>query len=170
MTICARLFACLVFSTALLAAVGDPVDAASPQMARLIGKMKQDLGGAMEHTAVLRDEISHGPVQVSTGADPFDPMDIAGISDGGFGVTLANLRRAGDALSVRLDELNKTYRDPASFDRSETLLIMRMELTSLLWSIEELGREDPGVDREAALVRIEENLTQLDRAIVRSGE
>ncbi|MCB2010226.1 MAG: hypothetical protein KDF64_06450, partial [Geminicoccaceae bacterium] len=76
---------------------------------------------------------------------------------------------AGDALGERLGELNRTYRDPASLDRSETLLMMRMELTSLLWSIDELARDDFAADREAALMRIEENLSQLDRAITRSG-
>lgn len=164
-----RMLALLVIPALLLVCGTGVADAASPQMARLLGKMKQDLGGAMEHTAVLRDEISHAPVKASVEPDTPGPMDIAGISDGGFNVSLANLRRAGDALGERLGELNRTYRDPASLDRSETLLMMRMELTSLLWSIDELARDDFAADREAALMRIEENLSQLDRAITRSG-
>ncbi|MCB2010227.1 MAG: hypothetical protein KDF64_06455, partial [Geminicoccaceae bacterium] len=69
-----RMLALLVIPALLLVCGTGVADAASPQMARLLGKMKQDLGGAMEHTAVLRDEISHAPVKASVEPDTPGPM------------------------------------------------------------------------------------------------
>jgi len=154
----------------ILAASTMSAQAVSPQMAGLIGKMKRDLGGAMEQTAVLRNEIDQAPASITPVSfdDGIDVTDLAGISDGGFQVMVAGLRRTSAALNERLAQLSRTYRDPTNLERSKTLLIMRMELTSLIWAIDELGREGYGVDRQSALARIDENLAEFDKAITAS--
>ena len=42
---------------------------------------------------------------------------------------------------------------------------MRMELTSLLWSLDELGRDDVRADRKEALDRVHQSFIEIGTAI-----
>ena len=146
----------LVLALSLMTA--SQASAAPLKITGVVGKMKRDLGGAIEQVAVLRSEIEGG-------ARSSGSTDVAGISDGGYSVTLASLKRASVGLTDAVNQLRARMGSSQDLRRTEALLRMKVEVTSLTWLLEELGRDDPMADRPGALLRAEETLAEIEKAL-----
>ncbi|MCB2056092.1 MAG: hypothetical protein KDE35_17860 [Geminicoccaceae bacterium] len=131
-----------------------------PKVAGLLGRISRDVGGAIEQVALLRDAAT----DPTAGAGPLNPgADAVGIAAGGRTSTLAILRRAGERLARRLDDLRRAD-GGAGPARAELLLLMRVELDSLLWSIEDLHEDIDPERADELLDRLHRNLVELEAA------
>ena len=136
---------------------------AAPGVFGTLDRLALDIRGAMAHVARLRDRLDDPPAGGLAAASP--PADIAGIADGGYASTVASLRWASRGLDRRLAALRAAVGRPESPEQAEILLLMRVELSSLLWTLDELGaggRSPPtAAERAAALDRLNVSLEQL---------
>ncbi len=140
--------------------------AAAPAVFGTLDRLALDIRGAMAHVARLRDRLDDRLSADLSGASP--AAEVAGIADGRFGSTVASLRWASRGLDRRLALLRATVGVPESPEMAEILLVMRVELSSLLWTIEELGDGTAGVvepptaaERAVVLDQLNASLEQL---------
>lgn len=137
--------------------------AAAPAVFGTLDRLALDIRGAMAHVARLRDRLGEPTPPGGGGASP--PADIAGIADGGYASTVASLRWASRGLDRRLAALRAAVGRPASPEQAELLLLMRVELSGLLWTLEELGGSGmpppTAAERAAMLDRLKVSLEQL---------
>ncbi|MEZ5865290.1 MAG: hypothetical protein R3D25_14950 [Geminicoccaceae bacterium] len=140
--------------------------AAAPAVFGTLDRLALDIRGAMAHVARLRDRLDERPSGPISGTSP--AAEMAGIADGRFASTVASLRWASRGLDRRLALLRATVGTPDSPEKAEILLVMRVELSSLLWTIEELGGsavEPPepasAAGRAVALDQLNASLEQL---------
>jgi len=139
---------------------------AAPAVFGTLDRLALDIRGAMAHVARLRDRLDEGGFGDASSLSP--AAEVAGIADGRFGSTVASLRWASRGLDRRLALLRATVGTPDSPEKAEILLVMRVELSSLLWTLEELGgsaAETPqaptATERALALDQLNASLEQL---------
>lgn len=139
---------------------------AAPAVFGTLDRLALEIRGAMEHVARLRDRLDDRQSAALSGASP--AAEVAGIADGRFASTVASLRWASRGLDRRLALLRASVGTPQSPEMAEILLVMRVELSSLLWTIEELGGSAAGVtepptaaERAVALDQLNASLEQL---------
>jgi hypothetical protein len=135
----------------------------------MLAALERDIGAAVVHAATLRERLA-----AEAGAARLEPAeeataaDIAGIADGGSASSLAATRQVARALDRRLELLRQaTADDPPK--RTEIVLLMRMALGSVLWTLEDLPlatdeATGEAPSRRALLDRLDRALADLDTA------
>ena len=158
----------------LLGLLASLPTAAAPAVFGTLDRLALDIRGAMAHVARLRDRLDDPPPGRLSNASP--AAEMAGIADGRFDSTVASLRWASRGLDRRLAALRAAVGTPDSPEKAEILLVMRVELSSMLWTLEELGpklgddlvsgavlvsRPPTAAERAATLDRLNASLEQL---------
>jgi hypothetical protein len=144
-------------------------------MPRMLAALERDIGAAMVHAAALRDRLdAEAGAARPEAAEAATAAEIAGIADGGSASSLAATRQVARSLDRRLELLRRATADDPP-ERTEIVLLMRMALGSVLWTLEDLplATDDAtgqAPSRQALLDRLDRALADLDAASAALGE
>lgn len=135
----------------------------------ILAALEHDIGAAIVHAATLRERLA-AETQTTRPEAAADATagEIAGIADGGSASSLAATRQVARSLDRQLELLRRATADDPP-ERTEIVLLMRMALGTVLWTLEDLPLatdEATGTppSRRALLDRLDRSLADLDAA------